>query len=107
MNAHLKSKIDLLTKLYRKGSVKPNAIALEPDEFDALCDLVSQQEALQAVAHAAEELRQEQTSLDAADERPTERERVEARHFYRRTVHEAQVKLDEALENLTAINKQK
>ena len=41
MNIKLQAKFQTLTNLYRRGSVKPEAIALTPAEFDALCDLIA------------------------------------------------------------------
>ena len=76
-----------------------------PADLKEIADKLNEHAALEAVAAAAEELRQEQTSLDMCGDRATEKERVEARHFYENTVAAAEAKLDEALSNLDAVKK--
>jgi len=39
-----------LRRLYRDGSTKPEVIAVTPEQFDALCDLVEQSAKSQATA---------------------------------------------------------
>ncbi len=47
--------INGLASLYRRNSVKPNAIALTDEQFDQLCDVVAQHEALTKLFDAADE----------------------------------------------------
>jgi len=39
MNTKLQVKFNALANLYRHAAVKPSAIAVTPEEFDALCDV--------------------------------------------------------------------
>lgn len=105
---HLPSNVEIAEM--QKDEDGPDEIADIPTRLAnaaLIVTAVNLYEAHCAVAEAAGELRDEQTSLDMAGERKSEKERLEARLFYIRTVSEAQNKLDDALENLAALAKTK